>query len=109
LRELELYSDAGLNPYEILKTTTVNAANTLGTDELLGQVAKGYVADLIIVDGSPLDRVSNLRNIMGVISNGRWFDVSDLQQHWAEVAETSYERTQQRVLDGLSEQGVTLE
>ena len=109
LRELELYSDAGLDPYEILKTTTVNAANTLGTDELLGQVAKGYLADLIIVDGSPLDRVGNLRNIMGVISNGRWFYVNDLQQHWAEVAETSYERTQQRVLDGLSEQGVTLE
>ena len=87
----------------------VDDRRRIGPDERLGQVETGYIADLIIVEGNPLDRVSDLRNVSGVVSNGRLFEVSDLRGRWAEVAETSYERTQRRVLDGLSKQGVTLE
>ena len=109
LRELELYIDAGLSPYEVLKTTTINAADTLGMAERLGQVRKGFIADLIIVDGNPMDRIGHLREVSAVISNGRWIDVSDLQQLWAEAAQSSYERTRERVLEGLSAQGATLD
>jgi cytosine/adenosine deaminase-related metal-dependent hydrolase len=54
IRELELLQEAGLHPIDILKIATVNAAETLGLHRLAG-VRIGYLADLAIVDGNPLD------------------------------------------------------
>jgi imidazolonepropionase-like amidohydrolase len=108
VRELELYSDAGVVPYEILKTATVNASAALGMSERLGRVQIGYVADLIIVDGSPLKSIDQLRVISGVVAQGRWVELRDLHRLWAEVSQSSYERTRQRVLDGLSAQGSSI-
>ena len=108
-RELELYSDAGLEPYEILKTATVNAAAALDMAEQLGRVQTGYAADLIIVDGNPLESIERLRNVSGVVANGRWLEPRDLHRLWGEVSQSSYERTRQRVLDGLSAQGSSVD
>jgi hypothetical protein len=76
--------------------------------ERLGRVQIGYVADLIIVDGSPLKSIDQLRVISGVVAQGRWVELRDLHRLWAEVSQSSYERTRQRVLDGLSAQGSSI-
>jgi imidazolonepropionase-like amidohydrolase len=91
-----------------LKAVKINASAALGMSERLGRVQIGYVADLIIVDGSPLKSIDQLRVISGVVAQGRWVELRDLHRLWAEVSQSSYERTRQRVLDGLSAQGSSI-
>ncbi|MGI6642683.1 MAG: amidohydrolase family protein [Bacillota bacterium] len=55
IRELELMQETGLHPLDVIKVATTNAARVLGLTELEGGVNKGYIADLAIIDGNPLD------------------------------------------------------
>ncbi len=65
LRELQLHEEAGFQPLEVITHATHNSAKVLGMGESLGQVRIGYVADLVIVNGNPLEdlRVLMPRNI----------------------------------------------
>ena len=107
-RELGLFVDAGLTPYEALETSTFNAASALGMSSQVGQVKQGYAADLIVLNGNPVEDIQHLQYLSGVIANGRWFDERGIQGLRADAANTSYERTQERVLSGLSAQGTEL-
>jgi len=53
IRELQLLRETGLHTLEVIKAATVNSAQTLRQPRL-GLVRPGYLADLVIVDGSPL-------------------------------------------------------
>ncbi|GBD32731.1 Adenine deaminase [bacterium HR33] len=53
IRELQLLRETGMHTLEVIKAATYNSAKTL-RQERLGLVRPGYLADLIIVDGSPL-------------------------------------------------------
>src|SRR5262249_4566035 len=53
--ELELQQEAGFSPLMIIKHVTVNNAKTLGMEDTLGRVRVGYKADLIVVNGNPLE------------------------------------------------------
>jgi imidazolonepropionase-like amidohydrolase len=52
IRELQLVLESGMHPLEVLQTATYNSAKTL-LEPRLGLVKEGYIADLILVDGSP--------------------------------------------------------
>jgi hypothetical protein len=52
VRELQLLRESGMHPLEVLKSATLNSAETLRTPKL-GLVRPGYLADLVIVDGNP--------------------------------------------------------
>jgi len=54
IRELHLLLEAGLHPLEILQAATFNSAKVL-KEPRLGLVREGYIADLILVDGSPAE------------------------------------------------------
>jgi len=70
LRELGLMVDAGLTPTQALVATTKTAAELLGVEDDLGTIQEGKLADLVVVDGDPLD-VSQLQaNICGVYKSG---------------------------------------
>lgn len=53
IRELQLLRETGLHTLEVIKAATQNSARTLRQPRL-GLVQPGYLADLLIVDGSPL-------------------------------------------------------
>jgi imidazolonepropionase-like amidohydrolase len=55
VRELELLEEAGFQPLEVIRQATVNGARLLGMDDRLGRVREGYLADLLVVNGNPLD------------------------------------------------------
>jgi len=55
LEELSLMEEAGFEPLEVLKHATVNGATLLGLGDKIGRVRQGYVADLVVVNGNPLD------------------------------------------------------
>ena len=56
-RELELQQEAGFSPLEVLTHATVNGARVLGLDGTIGRVRQGYVADLLVVNGNPLENL----------------------------------------------------
>jgi len=55
IRELELQQEAGFHPLKVIQHATVNNAHILGQDGRLGRVRAGYAADLIVVNGNPLE------------------------------------------------------
>jgi hypothetical protein len=72
--ELEaLVRDAGFSPYDALLTSTRNVGEFLG-DPTTGRIARGARADLILVDGNPLEDITVLRHPSGVMEAGRWLD-----------------------------------
>ncbi len=75
-----LVADVGLTPFEAIRTATVNAAAALQATEVFGTVAVGKSADLILVDGNPLEDVSRLRRPAGVMLQGRWLDRAELDR-----------------------------
>jgi hypothetical protein len=79
-REIELYVQAGFTPMEAIQAATIVPARVMKMDQESGTVEAGKVADLILVEGNPLDRIANIRNTKFVITNGRMYDCSQLWQ-----------------------------
>ena len=65
-RELEWFVKAGMTPAQALATATTTAAELLGEQAKLGRLAPGFTADIIAVEGKPLE------NIADVIGGVRW-------------------------------------
>jgi imidazolonepropionase-like amidohydrolase len=57
LRELELHQEAGFHPLEVLAHATVNGAKMVGLGDRLGRLRQGYVADVLVVNGNPLENL----------------------------------------------------
>ena len=55
IRELELHQEAGFHPIDVIQHATGNNARILGMEDKLGRIRIGYLADLILVDGNPLE------------------------------------------------------
>ena len=83
--ELELFVQAGLTPLEALRTATVNPAKYLGMSDSLGTIEKGKVADLILLEASPLENISNTHKIAAVIVNGRYLSKQELRKMLSDV------------------------
>jgi imidazolonepropionase-like amidohydrolase len=79
-RELEFLVDAGLTPYQALRTGTVNAARYFAVEDHLGTVQTGMSADLVLLDANPLEDISNSRRIHGVVVNGRWLSRQEIER-----------------------------
>jgi imidazolonepropionase-like amidohydrolase len=76
--ELALLVEAGLSPLEALRAATIDAARTLGVDGRLGAIEEGALADLVVLDASPLDDIRNTQRIYAVIKNGELVDRAGL-------------------------------
>ena len=74
--ELMSYTMAGMSAFDALKTATVNPAKALGLNA--GTIETGKLADLIVLDGDPLEKIANTVRVRRVIANGRVYDVNDL-------------------------------
>ena len=69
-RELELMSQAGLSPREILVTATRNGAITMGREDDLGTLQPGKLADILILNADPLQDIRHTRHISAVVKGG---------------------------------------
>jgi len=81
--ELRILVENGLSPYEALYTGTVNAAQVvtkMGGRGDFGVVAVGKRADLVLAKDNPLENISALKNIQGVMAAGKWYDKSKLEK-----------------------------
>jgi imidazolonepropionase-like amidohydrolase len=77
--ELQLLVAAGLTPYQALEAGTRNAAIFFGTLEQTGTVEIGKRADLVLVNGNPLEDIRNTVRPAGVMVGGRWLPRAELE------------------------------
>jgi imidazolonepropionase-like amidohydrolase len=70
-REAVVLVDAGLTPLQALQAATITNAEMLRLDQQIGVIEAGFEADVLVVDGNPLDNVRTLLDPLLVISNGR--------------------------------------
>lgn len=77
LLELELLVDKGLSPADALHAATLSAAELMGLDATLGSIEPGKRADLVVVDGDPLDVVGLGKRVRAVYQDGRAVHVRD--------------------------------
>jgi imidazolonepropionase-like amidohydrolase len=71
-RELEWFVKAGMTPEQALAAATTNGAALLGMEKTLGAVAPGYLADMVAVEGDPLQDIGvAIRNVRWVMKGGK--------------------------------------
>jgi imidazolonepropionase-like amidohydrolase len=77
-REIELYVQAGFTPMEAIQAATIVPARVMGLDKELGTVEVGKRADLIVVNGNPLESIHDIRKVESVIIGGKLYKCADL-------------------------------
>jgi len=77
-RELELWAQAGIPPAVALQAATYNAARLLRAENRIGSIRKGNDADLLLVDGNPLQDIGAVENVSSVFFKGEHVDRSEL-------------------------------
>ena len=85
-RELKLMvDDLGYTPYEALETGTLKVAEYFGTTADTGTIAQGKRADLILLNANPLANIANAENRAGVMMNGRWMPMAEIEKRLKEI------------------------
>ncbi len=85
-QELGLIVDAGLSPYEALRTGTVAPAEFFAAEDEFGRIRAGLAADFILVEGNPLENVAAASRPHGVMVRGVWLDRARLDEGLAAIA-----------------------
>lgn len=85
IRELELHQEAGFLPLKVIQHATWNNARILGMEDKIGRVRAGHLADLIVVNGNPLEDLKllyptgteTIRNGIAVQTGGVEWTIKD--------------------------------
>jgi len=85
-REMQLYVEVGMSPYEVLASGTRNVAEHFSVADDFGTVAVGKRADLILLEANPLADIANAGRISGVMLDGRWLSAAGIQTRLREIA-----------------------
>jgi len=76
LKEMELLVRVGFTPMEAIVATTKTASEVLGLEKKIGTLEKGKLADLVIIDGDPIENIGVLQHkekIMAIMKEGRFY------------------------------------
>ena len=79
-RNYELLLEAGFTPEQVIQIMTLNGARVLGEDHRFGSIEVGKLADLVVIDGDPVRRESEIRNVTLVFKEGVGYDSPKLLQ-----------------------------
>ncbi|HEX7121093.1 MAG TPA: amidohydrolase family protein [Gemmatimonadaceae bacterium] len=79
-RELAAFVEAGLTPYQALLTATRNPAAFLGASAEWGSIEVGKRADLVLLNGNPLEDIRHTMDIEAVSLGGRWLDRAERER-----------------------------
>ena len=78
LFELIMFEDAGLTPYEAIRTGTIKAAELMGVENSLGTLEIGKVADMVVLDGDPLLNITDIFNVEATIKDGHVYTIDEM-------------------------------
>jgi imidazolonepropionase-like amidohydrolase len=68
--ELEIYVKLGMSPMDAIISATLRGAELLGQEKKLGSLTQGKLADLVVVEGNPLEDIRNLDHVRMVFKEG---------------------------------------
>ncbi|HEX3584352.1 MAG TPA: amidohydrolase family protein, partial [Candidatus Angelobacter sp.] len=69
---------AGFTPMEAIQSATLVAARAMGMEKDAGTIEAGKRADVIVVDGNPLENISDIRKVSTVFAGGRMYQPAPL-------------------------------
>jgi hypothetical protein len=73
-RELELLVEAGFTPVQAIQIATQNGAKFLERDGIVGTLAPGKQADIVLVKSDPSRNIADIENVETVFKDGVGFD-----------------------------------
>jgi imidazolonepropionase-like amidohydrolase len=77
-RELQIYAEAGIPIPEVLRLGTLAPEQYMGRDQELGSIARGKIADFILLPGDPTKDLSELHRIAMVVRDGTLYFPSEI-------------------------------
>ena len=80
--ELWAVQSGGLSEHDALRVATILGAESIGLGNDLGSIAPGKLADLVVLEGNPLDDIRETSRIRYVMKNGRLYDGDTLDERW---------------------------
>lgn len=93
--ELEELVDVGLSPFAALRATTTNPYEFLGESTIGGTIERGKIANLVLLEKNPLEKISNTKTIAGVMTGKRWISQDDIANRLREIR-SSYSNLRKR-------------
>lgn len=77
-RELRLLNEAGFSAVEVIRIATLNGARFLGREDRIGSIAPGKQADLVVIRGNPVVKMTDMENVELVFRRGVGYDSAKL-------------------------------
>ena len=78
--EIWMMQQGGMSNLQALKTATINPAQSLGLDKWIGSLEVGKLADMIVLDKSPLENIRNTESVKYTMVNGRLYDADTMNE-----------------------------
>ena len=78
LQEARLLASGGLTPEQVWRAATGSAYQAMGMGERAGQVKEGFAANLVLLEGNPLEDVEAMGQVRGVVLRGQWLSAEAL-------------------------------
>ena len=69
-REMEMMVEYGMKPIDVLRSATSINATIFGYGDRIGRIKKGFLADIVVVDGDPSTDIKNCRKVKLVMKSG---------------------------------------
>lgn len=85
--EMWALAAGGMTPREVLRAATIDGARIIGIQEDLGSLEEGKLADLVILDRSPLEDIRNTNTVWRVMLNGFLYDGETADRIWPDRRE----------------------
>jgi Tol biopolymer transport system component/imidazolonepropionase-like amidohydrolase len=78
--EMWAFVQGGMTPLEAIRVATRNPAITLGLDRDLGSLEDGKLADFVVLDKNPLEKIENSESVSLVVKNGKAYRPEELKR-----------------------------